>query len=425
MKAPFTRTRTRGGYSTASISSVVVDYVPNPDITYPPVITIVGGIGELEVMTDVVTPGFTQTAKQGLIINSPMDARKVKYERSFTVADYYQTHPVPGGQARNTLTGHCGDHFSMDLPPFSLEANSGEDLVDVNLLIYKAAVEARSRISPAKLMSLVSLAELHKTVGLIATNARTLAKVLTAVKRGLPKEAVESLLGRKFKSGSTRKDISDPFFRRWLEYRYGWLPLVFEVRGAIEAVAARNDFPLRTVSRGFESATARRSLERVYDGGSVGKHTLRYEQEQTISVRAYILYEADFESHNARNFGMYDFPQSMWELMPWSFVIDWFISVGDWLEAITPKVGVKVKAEGYTVSSESTCERKCVLWTKQIFGGLSFDLTGSYLNAPDRITTTHRYRVPSFNGLLLYPRFDVQLNLKRAIDSIALLKARL
>lgn len=424
MKAPYTRVRTRGGFLPAYVTSVVVDYVPNPDVTYPPVITYVGGVGEFERMTDVVTPGFSRTASQGLIVNTAMDALKEIYERSSSTVDYFQTHPLPGGQARNTITGACGDHFSLDLSPFSLETNIAEELIDENFVVYKAAVEARSRISPAKLMSLVSLAELHKTVGLIASSAKTLAKVISAVKRGSPKEAVESIVGRKFKNGSVRKDISDNVFRRWLEYRYGWLPLVYEVQGAIEAIAARNDYPLRTVSRGHESVTASKTYTRVYDGGSVGKWTIRYELEQTVTVRVYILYEADFESHNARNFGLYDFPQSLWELMPYSFVVDWFISVGDWLEAISPKVGVKVKAEGYTVTNDITCKRTPILWTKQTVGGLSFDMTGSFLNTSDSYRRIHRFRHPSLDGILLYPRFDTKLNLKRALDSIALLNAK-
>jgi hypothetical protein len=47
---------------------------------------------------------------------------------------------------------------------------------------------------------------------------------------------------------------------------------------------------------------------------------------------------------NRRRMGLRlsDVPSALWELVPWSFVVDRFVSVGKWLDAITPKPNVRI-----------------------------------------------------------------------------------
>jgi hypothetical protein len=43
-----------------------------------------------------------------------------------------------------------------------------------------------------------------------------------------------------------------------------------------------------------------------------------------------------------------DVPRTLWELTPYSFVVDWFVNVGDWLQAVTPVPGITVKGNWVT-----------------------------------------------------------------------------
>jgi hypothetical protein len=43
-----------------------------------------------------------------------------------------------------------------------------------------------------------------------------------------------------------------------------------------------------------------------------------------------------------------DIPVTVWELVPWSFVVDWFVNVGDWIQAVTPNPSVTVKGSWTT-----------------------------------------------------------------------------
>jgi hypothetical protein len=48
-----------------------------------------------------------------------------------------------------------------------------------------------------------------------------------------------------------------------------------------------------------------------------------------------------------------DVPATLWEIVPYSFVVDWFVNVGDWLQAITPVPGITVRGHWATTVTET------------------------------------------------------------------------
>jgi hypothetical protein len=126
-----------------------------------------------------------------------------------------------------------------------------------------------------------------------------------------------------------------------------------------------------------------------------------------------------FES--IRDFGWTEVPLAAWELVPFSFVVDWIVNVGDWLEAVQPKVGVRTLAEGITVKSERTLFRNVTGWeisTTVAFPRYSRTGQVGLLDSVDEVETI---RTPTLDPFLRTPKFNVKLNKKRALDSIALL----
>jgi hypothetical protein len=49
-----------------------------------------------------------------------------------------------------------------------------------------------------------------------------------------------------------------------------------------------------------------------------------------------------------------DFPATLWELMPWSFVADWFVNVGSWLRVVSPIPGLNILGSWSTIIDERT-----------------------------------------------------------------------
>lgn len=117
---------------------------------------------------------------------------------------------------------------------------------------------------------------------------------------------------------------------KWLEYQYGWKPLVQEVYDAAELL-------LNPDTRFWESEFVAHGKCRktVVPGGLSGtmapvaysaKHSARCELAVVLKPQTNRLQElAKFSSLNPISIA--------WELMPYSFVIDWFIDVGGFLRS--------------------------------------------------------------------------------------------
>jgi hypothetical protein len=149
----------------------------------------------------------------------------------------------------------------------------------------------------------------------------------------------------------------DDFFNYWLEIQYGWKPALSDVYGAMEALHEREKEAGRglvTVKAGWKDNDDQRSQlsdswsNCVYDFTRVRK----------IEHKAYI--RLDFEQSNApptgtlAQLGITNPLELAWELLPWSFVADWFVPVGDYLSSLDATRGWDFQ-EG-SLSSKSTVE---------------------------------------------------------------------
>lgn len=167
----------------------------------------------------------------------------------------------------------------------------------------------------------VNLGQLHQTVDLLASNLSKLGRAALALKRGQFATAARQLGARPRGTRLKTTDVSG----RWLELQYGWLPLIgdsFEAAKAFEAI-----------SNGPRSTTFRASNKKFGIGNGSQSKTL-FDVPYKESLKRYILYECTEEMGAARQLGLLDPASVVWELLPWSFVIDWFIPVGSYLDLV-------------------------------------------------------------------------------------------
>lgn len=415
------RERTRGGFvSRPRYFTQIVTNPPSSDSN-----TRYFADGTVERMTDYVSSNFTRRSKEGEIVNTPMEwTRTTRYIPDGQMI-FTETHPTPGNVV-NSYTGAINYRNGDPTSSYSIDYYMPLSLVDESLLIHQAALKARNGITPAKVQALVSLAELNKSISLIANTTQTLVRFAKAVLRGSPKAAIEAILGRKIRLAKAPKQVTSSAAQRWLEYRYGWLPMVYEVRGIADAMSsAQRVLPLRQTSRGFQKGNGNWVFTSQFDRGAEGLHDLEYTFDQQIEVRAYSVYEADLQFRSARDYGLFQLPASAWELVPFSFVADWFLSVGDWIEAIQPRVGVKILAEGYTVKRRDYGKNRVTAWTKQgVSNNFSFDMSGTMLDPSHFVSLEilSKKRNTSFDIPLATPRLRISLNRNRLVDALALLR---
>lgn len=165
----------------------------------------------------------------------------------------------------------------------------------------------------------VPLAEMGRTVSMVDSNLRKLGRAALALRRGDFATAARQLGTKPKTSRLKTADVSG----RWLELQYGWMPLLSDVYESSKAFEAISNGPRKTTVR---ASVTKRDRPTVTGPDGLSK----WETVQTY--RKSIQYEMYEELSVGRQLGLADPASVLWELTPWSFVVDWFIPIGSYLE---------------------------------------------------------------------------------------------
>jgi hypothetical protein len=380
---------------------------------------------QLESFNDFSIPGYKARSSKGEVFNQPMNANVC---RSVTPKGQWQFNYIDGpGLGTNKYTGSDLWFFSV---PYSGNPNwsfgpGGARFFESEVpgldsdqkLIDLAAIQAKANVVKADAQALVMIAELNKVVDMLAQSSTRAANGLRLLLQGRPKQAILKTLGYTRRTGSSAfRASSKTAAARWLEIQYGWLPLIYDVQGALKALGTVQK--PRFTARGF----ANTSKALITTGSSnyfgISGLAINWALNQNLEkrVRAFILYEVDARSFISQKLGLLQLPGSAWELVPWSFVVDWFVNIGSWLDALTPRVGVNVLAEGYTLTTQHDRVRSVVSTTFTSPYSNESGLTGT----SDQWFGRSKVRMVGLPAFPL-PRVNVKFNPKRAIDALALL----
>jgi hypothetical protein len=228
-----------------------------------------------------------------------------------TVAAYF---PMLGGVLGNTPAGAA---WYSGVPP--LNANHQIKLVN----------KLKEKMSGSDFNASVFLGEGHKTLQMLGDTAKTLARSIRALKKGNLVLAAESLgVVQKSRQRRTGRQVGvNELSSRWLELQYGWMPLVKDAKAAAEQLGHRLNWPLTT--------TYRTSVKVPGDNGGISESNSAY--AYTITHDAYrrrsLIARVSEPLSVPQLLGLQDPELVAWELLPYSFVFDWFVPVGDWLSA--------------------------------------------------------------------------------------------
>lgn len=126
------------------------------------------------------------------------------------------------------------------------------------------------------------------------------------------------------------RKVDQAFWDSWLESRYGWRPLVSDLKSLSEAVdnLGKKVQRLKERSGASISAFSERPDSLVWNGSTVRAYEYK-SWTWTFSFRGSVV--ADMRPPTIQVNPVV----TAWELVKFSFVIDWFVSIGDALQAIS------------------------------------------------------------------------------------------
>lgn len=204
--------------------------------------------------------------------------------------------------------------------------------------VNQAIVQAMNKLGDQKVNVGQAVAEGRRTVSMVSTASVTLWQLYLAAKRREWGRLAE-LLGP---GNRPYRKAAD----NWLQLQYGWKPLLSDIHGGYEHLTQLDPEDLVVSASSGNTRTHQINGELPYSswGG-------------TASCSAYCKIVAKIQGsygHDMGQLGLVNPAQLTWELLPYSFVIDWFAPVGNVLQQYSDTAGLTF-LYGYSGTSNS-CE---------------------------------------------------------------------
>lgn len=283
-----------------------------------------GPISQSYTLTDTVTkdgplPGYRKIIASGgnATTNLSGTRHEVSIEPGFAKVLYvFKSNP-------NRI--HVGYEVSGDIAGQTNPTSEWTFSLNVNTTARNRALvrlyENLSSVETA-FKGMVFAGELPELLRLIRSPARSLRQgldhYLTFLRRNVPRD-------RRRRPSFVRET--------WLEYSFGWRPLVRDIDDAIKAFYL-SDYvkPIFEMVRGFGSEEALRLSTTVSNGhGTIGWKFHKTEIEEAL-VKFYGIYRhnsSGIPDSHAYGFRVSEFVPTLWELIPNSFLVDYFTNIGD------------------------------------------------------------------------------------------------
>lgn len=369
--------------------------------------------GTFKTMADVTTPGAKKAMASGAILMGPLTIDYTKRESSGTKTFVLNSAGTPASAwGRREISGPAACMWSN--PP-GRPLWFDQRVADAKVRTLQGCY---SKVAEPDFLSLVTVKEAHKTASMIARPFAQASELLARINAS----AHRSVLYK----GWT---LSRALAAAWNEQRFGWKPLLFDIQGIWKAYVTSEVFkdkPVRLVARESDRKIDWLQSAIMTDQAQTGcRARMRADYTHTARVSSGVIYELRDSSHEAataRKMGLRlsDVPASIWELVPYSFVVDRFLDIGRWLNAITPKPGVTVVGS-WTTSTVKQLNTHSVVecyidFNPVINVRLSAGGGGTY---SEEIHEVYRQPNPPFPALPTVNYRD--LSLQQSIDHCALI----
>lgn len=193
---------------------------------------------------------------------------------------------------------------------------------ELNSLIQN---KIREKIMAGKAQAAVDIIQLGKTKDMMASAGTTLLHAFRALRGGRPMQ--------RFVRDMNRTGFRSAAGKAWLQFIYGWVPTVGSIFEITEILA--KNFSKGSIVTGSVSA----SLSKMKSGLIPGFGTY----DAVCNAKAKGRYEYTVKDPKLLQLSHLGFTNPLsiaWEVLPWSFVLDWFVDVGGYINRMDFALGL-------------------------------------------------------------------------------------
>lgn len=375
-------------------------------------------------MTDVSTPTFRKISQSGGIVLSPMSSNDSLVEaevRNVGPGEVMRHHDFVSYTQNSTNTRYnCGttQRYDFDSKVYGIPLSAIDEIVGK---VYPDLMDRQSAINSA--FDAVSAGEFDLPVFLLESR-QSFSSVVAAIIR--ISRIISDIKHFRFSSlapESWRKyiltrdrgqDTSTILLDAWLEARYAWRPLISDIQSAMKYFSNDRSKVQRRTFRGYdvsdEDSSTTYSVVTTTDQG----HTITVNASENFNVlqnaRAGVVVDITSTLAGARSLGLLDIAGAAWEIVPWSFVIDWVVNIKGILSGLNPQAGLDQRG--------SYCSVQCITTGTGTFDCVAPWGTASGLWLIRRRVLKDRTIDVSRSFL---PIMDINFDIPKLVDAIALL----
>lgn len=321
------------------------------------------------------TSQFHARKKRGeLLASTPFTQFTLNGLRTETYYDY------------TTVNGEWRSYGHHNSVVGNWEFTEGElgDIVNQYVTTADSLVQAAAaKVYSQGFDSLTFLAELNKTLSMFKSAKRSLLSLLSG--------------------GTKSHSLAD----LWLQYRYGWRILYYEMQDVSKALA------MVQKSRSRYSQTVGKTFSQDTSDTVLGENSVLYRSSTITS-----LYEINVKGHVTADISPPSFAfnplTTAWELITYSFIIDWFYNVGNSLEALSFSALATDYSAHYTIHVKANRE------TESTVTGWKPGCDGSW---PEASSCEATFVVRTPTKVRHRPYFGINFDVAKGLDLIAISRA--